>query len=628
MQSLRHRETHLPANDRPVRLGPRDILIDRKGDGTIYIRSPHRLDPYPDKLTERLVHWATRTPDRVFMADRVDGNWRKTTYADTLARIRRIAGALLARELSPERPIVILSGNDLEHQWLSLAALHVGIPYAPVSPAYSLISRDFANLRYIFNLLTPGLVFVNDGAAFARAVATIVPPDVELVVARNPPGQRRVTMFAELAQAAASGAVDSAYGRVNPDTIAKFLFTSGSTGHPKGVINTQRMLCSNQAMILAALRYFEDEPPVVLDWAPWHHTAGGNHDVYLVLYNGGSFYVDDGKPMPGAIEATVRNLRDVSPTWYFNVPKGFEALLPYLQADQGLRQSFFRNLKVLWYAAAGVSQYVSDEYERLAAETVNRRIPFLTGLGSTETAPFAIGRTWPAERAANIGLPGPGLDLKLVPNGSKLEARLRGPNITPGYWREPDLTAKAYDEEGFYKLGDALAFEDPQEPGKGLVFDGRIAEDFKLATGTWVATGRLRARMIDAFAPYVRDVVLAGPDRDDLAALIFPDPEACRKLAPDIITGDVAALLADPRVCGEFQERLDALASEATGSSNRVVRAMLMTEPPSIDTGEATDKGSINQRNVLIRRAGLVEELYASPPSPRVIAITHGRSQS
>jgi feruloyl-CoA synthase len=389
------------------------------------------------------------------------------------------------------------------------------------------------------------------------------------------------------------------------------------------VINNHRMLCSNQAMILAALRYFEDEPPVVLDWAPWHHTAGGNHDVYIVLYNGGSFYVDDGKPMPGAIEATVRNLHDVSPTWYFNVPKGFEALLPYLQRDAALRQSFFRDLKVLWYAAAGVSQYVSDEYERLAAETVGRRIPFLTGLGSTETAPFAIGRTWSSARAANIGLPGPGLELKLIPSGDKLEARLRGPNITPGYWREPELTANAFDEEGYYKLGDALSFEDPADPGKGLVFDGRIAEDFKLATGTFVATGRLRAGMVNAFAPYVRDVVLTGPNRDDLGALIFADPEACRALAPDAASD---ALFADPRVRAEFQKRLDTLARESTGSSNRVVRAMLMSEPPSLDLGEATDKGSINQRNVLKHRAALVDELYADPPSPRVIAITERKA--
>jgi feruloyl-CoA synthase len=621
MQPLRHHPPDAPVPIRPARLGGRDFVLDRKPDGTIYIRSPHKLDSYPDKLTERLVHWATHTPDRVFMADRIDGKWRHTSYADTLNRIRRIAAALLTRDLSPERPIVILSGNDLEHQWLSLAAMHVGIPYAPVSPAYSLISRDFANLKYIFKRLTPGLVFVSDGQMFARAIETVVPRDVELVALRNPPAGRAATAFAELAQATPDAAVDAAHAGVGPDTIAKFLFTSGSTGHPKGVINTQRMLCSNQAMILAALRYFEDEPPVVLDWAPWHHTAGGNHDVYLVLYNGGSFYVDDGKPMPGQIEATVRNLHDVSPTWYFNVPKGFEALLPYLQHDAGLRQSFFKNLKVLWYAAAGVSQYVSDEYERMAIETVGQRIPFLTGLGSTETAPFAIGRTWTSERAANIGLPGPGLELKLVPNGGKLEARLRGPNITPGYWREPDLTANAFDDEGYYKLGDALAFEDPAKPGKGLLFDGRIAEDFKLATGTWVATGRIRAQLINAFAPYVRDAVLTAPDRDDLGALIFPDIEACRALAPDV-GGDATALLADARVRREFQGRLDALARQATGSSNRVMRAMLMSEPPSMDAGEATDKGSINQRNVLKRRAALVEELYAEPLSPKVIAIT------
>jgi feruloyl-CoA synthase len=624
MQSVLHRDPDV-ASAQPVRLGPRDFVLDRKNDGTIYIRSPHKLEPYPDKLTERLVHWATRTPDTVFMADRVEGGWRNTTYADTLARIRRIGAALLRRNLSAERPIVILSGNDLEHQWLSLAAMHVGVPYAPVSPAYSLLSRDFANLKYIFKLLTPGLVFVTDGAMFARAIASVVPSDVELVVVRNPPSSRASTAFAEFVDASPDAAVDAAYAGLGPDTVVKFMFTSGSTGHPKGVINTQRMLCSNQAMILSALRYFEDEPPVVLDWAPWHHTAGGNHDVYLVLYNGGSFYVDDGKPTPGAIEATVRNLRDVSPTWYFNVPKGFEALLPYLQRDLDLRLSFFRNLKVLWYAAAGVSQYISDEYERMALETVGRRIPFLTGLGSTETAPFAIGRTWPAERAANIGLPGPGLELKLVPSGGKLEARLRGPNITPGYWREPDLTANAYDEEGYYKLGDALAFEDPADPGKGLVFDGRIAEDFKLATGTWVATGRLRARMIDAFAPYLRDAVLTGPDRDDLGALLFPDPVACRALAPDV-PGDTAELLADPRVRAEFQKRLDALAKEATGSSNRVVRAMLMTEPPSLDAGEATDKGSINQRNVLKSRAALVQELYDEPLSPRIITITQPKA--
>ncbi len=605
---------------RPVRLGPRDVAVERKADGTIYLRSPHKLAPYPTKITDCLTQWAARTPDRIFMADRVGGAWRTTTYADTLARVRRIGAALLTRGLPPERPIAVLSGNDLEHQWLGLAAMHVGIPYAPISPAYSLISSDFANLKLIFGKLTPGMVFVSDGAAFARAIDAIVPPDVEIVAVRNPAAGRRVTLFAELENSPATDAVDAASQKVGPDTIAKFMFTSGSTGQPKGVINTQRMLTSNQAMIRAALAYFEDEPPIVLDWAPWHHTAGGNHDVYLVLYNGGSFYVDDGKPTPGAIEATVRNLRDVSPTWYFNVPKGFEALLPYLQKDASLRRSFYKDLKVLWYAGAGVSQYVNDEYMRLAVETIGQRIHFLTGLGSTETAPYAIGRTWESGRAANVGLPGPGVEAKLVPNDGKLEFRVRGPNIMPGYWREPELTASAFDEEGFYRIGDAVAFDDANDPGKGLLFDGRIAEDFKLSTGTWVSTGRLRARMIDAFAPYIRDVVLAGPDRDDLGALVFPDMETCRALAPDG-RGDAASVLGDPRVRAEFGRRLTALAKEATGSSNRVVRAMLMTEPPSMDAGEATDKGSINQRNVLRHRAALVEELYAKTPSPRAIVL-------
>ena len=625
MQMVRERSPEAASVPiRPVRLGPRDFLMDQRGDGAIYLRSPHPLDPYPDRLTGRLIHWADHRPDQIFMADRdAGGAWRKMSYAQTLAQVRRIGQALLRRPLSPERPIVILSGNDLEHQLIGLAAMHVGIPYAPISPAYSLISSDFANLKHVFGLLTPGLVFASDGAQFARAIEAVVPADVEVVVARRPPSGRATTPFADLTGTTATSEVEDAHDRVGLDTIAKFLFTSGSTGRPKAVINTQRMLCCNQVMIRTSLSYFRDEPPIVLDWAPWHHTAGGNHDVGLVLYNGGTFYVDDGKPMPGAIEATVRNLREVSPTWYFNLPKGFEALLPYLQRDADLRESFFRRLKVLFYAGAGLSQYLTDELTRLAHETIGERILVLSGLGATETAPWSIGRTWESARAGNVGLPSPGVELKLVPNGDKYEARLRGPNIMPGYWREPDLTAGAFDEEGFYKIGDALAFEDPADPGRGLVFDGRIAEDFKLSSGTWVSTGRLRARVIDAFAPYVRDLVLTGPDRDVLGALIFPDVEACRALCPEA-TGDAEAVLGDARVRAEFRRRLEAFTKASTGSSNRLMRIMLMSEPPSLDLGEATDKGSINQRNVLKQRAALVEELYADPPPSHVIAIEEG----
>ena len=380
------------------------------------------------------------------------------------------------------------------------------------------------------------------------------------------------------------------------------------------------MLCSNQAMLCSSLAFVVDEPPVLVEWPPWNHPFGGNHDFGLVLNNGGSFYIDEGKPMPGAIEATVRNLREVAPTIYFNVPKGFEMLLPYLRSDAALRERFFSRVKVLFYAGAGLAQHVRDEFEDLAAATTGERIIFLSSLGSTETAPAAIACTWETERPGNIGVPLPGVELKLVPQDSKFEARLKGPNITPGYWREPVLTAAAFDEEGFYKLGDALKFADPSDPTKGLLFDGRIAEDFKLATGTWVSVGPLRAAVIGHCAPLVRDVVLAGPDRDEIAALIIPDIDACRKLAPDLASDVPAArLLADARVRNEFARLFAALAEPSRGTSSRIRRAILLAEPPSLDVGEVTDKGSINQRAVLAHRATLIEELYTDPPAPNVI---------
>jgi feruloyl-CoA synthase len=608
---------------RPVALGPRDYLLDRRADGSIYIRSPHPLGPYPDKLTERLEYWADKAPDRVFLAQRDGaGGWRKITYRETLRAARAIGTALLKRNLSAERPVAIISGNDIEHALLSLGAMYVGIAYVPISPAYSLISQDFGKLRHIFNLLTPGLAYASDGAAFGKAIEAVIPPEVEVVVGRNQHPNRPMTLFEELVAEPAGGAADAAHAKVGPDTIAKFLFTSGSTGLPKGVINTQRMWCSNQAMIVNQLAYFRDEPPVILEWAPWHHTAGGNHNFGFVLYNGGTFYIDDGRPLPGEIEKTVRNLREIATTWYFTVPKGYEALLPFFRADAELCKRFFSRLKVLWFAGAALSQSVYDEMQELAFRTVGERILFLTGLGSTETAPMALARMWHSDDSTNMGLPVPGVELKLVPNEGKLEARVRGPNITPGYWRQPELTAKSFDEEGFYKLGDALKFEDPNDPGAGLLFDGRVAEDFKLATGTWVSVGPLRARFLAHFEPYARDVVIAGADRDDIAALIFPAIDVCRRLAPGL-PADASAetLFADPRLVQEFRFLLNSFAKSATGSSNRICRAILLVEPPSLDAGEMTDKGSINQRAVISRRAALVEELYASQPSARVLLI-------
>jgi len=612
--------TLLDAPLRAVRLGPQDVTVERRPDGTLILRSPQPLGPYPDKITERLDHWAKVAPDRVFMAERdAKGGWRTVTYAQARAQARAIGAALIARKLSAERPIAILSGHSIDHALLALGALYVGVPHAPISPAYSLVSGDFARLRAIVDLITPGLVFAADGKAFARAIDAAVPKDVEVVVGSNPPAGRSAALFASL-RAQDDAAVDAAHAAVGPDTIAKFLFTSGSTGTPKCVINTQRMWCSNQVMLRQALAYFADEPPVILDWAPWHHTAGGNHDVGLVLTNGGTFYIDDGKPMPGAIEETVRNLREIASTWYFTVPKGYEALLPHLKADAELRRMFFSRVKVLWFAGAGIAQHVFDEMQRLAVETCGERILFLTGFGSTETAPCALARTWATEDAANMGLPAAGMDLKLVPFEGKLEARVRGPNITPGYWRQPEFTAEAYDEEGFYRLGDTFKFADPADPKQGLLFDGRVAQDFKLSTGTWVSVGPLRAQFVNAGAPYVRDVVFAGRDRDDITALVFPDIEACRRLGPHKAADAPAAEIVERfEVRMHFAALLTKLARASTGSSNRIARIVLCTEPPSMDTGEMTDKGSINQRAVLKNRATLVEELYADDESPRVI---------
>jgi len=607
---------------RPVRLGAPDAVVERKADGSIHIRTSAPLGDYHNNLGEPLEKWAREAPERVFLAQRgPDDAWRKLTYAQVFDTVKRIGAALLRRGLSPERPIVILSGNGIEHALLGLAAAYVGIPFAPISPAYSLMSSDFGKLHMIVDLLTPGMVFAADGNAFGRAIAAVVPNDVELVVTANPPSDRTATLFSDLIGAEDEAAVAAAHARVTPDTIVKFLFTSGSTGTPKAVINTNRMLCSNQAMLAASLQFITDEPPVVLDWLPWSHTFGGNHNFNMVLTQGGSFYIDDGNPTPPGVPKTARNLREIAPTIYFNVPKGYEALVAHFRADDTLRQKFFSRLKVLFYAGAGLNQATWDDISQLSVETAGERVIFLTSLGSTETAPAALACTWESDRPGNIGLPCRGVELKLVPNEGKLEARLRGPLITPGYWRQDQQTQAAYDEEGYYKIGDALKFADPDDPMKGLLFDGRIAEDFKLSTGTWVSVGPLRGHFIDHFAPYVRDAVFAAPDRDHIGALVFPEIEACRKLAGLGADATPDAILADTKVRATFAERLKALAAQSKGSSTRVARIILMAEPPSMDKGEMTDKGSINQRSVLRNRSELMEQLYADPVPEAVIAL-------
>jgi feruloyl-CoA synthase len=608
---------------RQVSLRTSGAIVEKRPDGTCLIRSEEALGPYPKVLTDRLVHWASLAPDRICIAKREShGDWRQLTYAQALAAVRNVGQALLDRGLSTDRPVAILSENDLDHFVLMLAGQHVGVPTAHLSPVYSLISRDFAQLKHTLKLLTPGLIFVSDGERYRRAIETNVGEDVELVVARSPLKARNTTLFAELAATPITPAVDAAHNRIDPDNVAKFLFTSGSTGHPKAVINTHRMICCNQQMIAQVFCFLREEPPVLLDWLPWNHTFGGNHNIGISLYNGGTFYIDEGKPGKEFISETVRNLLEVSPTVFFNVPKGYEDLLPALRADRQVRERFFRQLRLLFYAGAGLSQPVWDAYRELGRETCGERIIMVTGLGSTETSPMAIQTTWETDRAGVIGIPIPGVEAKLVPQGDKLEVRVRGPNITPGYWRQPEVTQKAFDEEGFYKFGDAVRFVDPANVNKGFLFDGRLTEDFKLGTGTWVSVGPLRLRILNHFAPLVRDAVITGHDREEVGMLVFADHEACCALCSELSAGSPPnEVFGHAAVVARFQALLDNFSAQSTGSSQRVTRAILLEEPPSLDAGEITDKGSLNQRTILERRAALVEELYSSPESSRVLRI-------
>jgi feruloyl-CoA synthase len=598
------------------------VTIERRDDGTIYLRPTRPLGDYPARLTDRLHHWAEVAPDRVFMAERTaSGGWRQITYAELLTASRHIASALIRRDLSAERPVVILSGNSIDHALIGFGALYAGIPYCPVSTAYSLISRDYGKLSYVMKLLTPGLVFADDAQKFSGALAANVPVGTDIAASFGAVAGRDVTLLADLMAAPLDPDLDARHQNIGPDTITKFLLTSGSTGNPKAVINTQRMLCANQVMIRETMTFLKEEPPVIVDWLPWSHTFGGSHNVGLVLYNGGSMYLDQGKPMPGGIEETVRTLREVSPTVYFNVPKGYESLLPYLRDDAALRKKFFSHLQAMFFAGAAMAPHIWRGLDEVSAEETGAAVPMLTGLGSSETAPFFMSVNPRTSRSGHVGLPVPGCVAKLAPDNGKLEVRAKGPNITPGYWRQPEVTAAAFDEEGYYRLGDALKPANVEDLHAGFDFDGRIAEDFKLASGTWVSVGPLRSRFIAACAPLVRDVVIAGLNRDELAALVVLDLDGCKLINATLPADDIAASAADPLIRDAFRERFAKFLATATGSSTRIARAVLLDFPLSIDRGEVTDKGSVNQRAVLSHRSSLIEELYLPAPPAHVIKL-------
>jgi feruloyl-CoA synthase len=565
-----------------LRYAPAEVHVEQRADGSTLLSSPQPLRPHARAVGDWLLHWYERAPDRTFIAERKGDGWRRVSYRDALSDARRIGQALLNLGLNAARPVAILSDNSVDHALLALGAMHVGVPVAPISPAYSLMSKDFAKLKYILELLKPGLVFADDPQKFGPALAAV--------------GAKSASVR-EMLETNPGSTLEVAFSRLTPDTVAKILFTSGSTGIPKGVINTHRMLCSNQESWVQLWPFVEDKPQVLVDWLPWNHTFGGNACFNMMLRNGGTLYIDGGKPAPGLVEVTAKNLAEISPTMYFNVPRGFDLLLPFLEKDAALRKSFFRDLDMVFYAGAALPQNLWERLEKLALAEKGGQLAMLSAWGSTETAPMASCVHYPIERAGVVGNPTPGCVLKLVPSGGKLEVRVKGPNVTPGYFRRDDLTKAAFDEEGFYRIGDAMRFADPAAPEQGLVFDGRVAEDFKLTTGTWVHTGAVRVKLIAAGNPLIQDAVITGHDRDEIGALVFLNPSTTKDLA----FSELKNLLA---------KALKELATEG-GSSTHPKRLLVMSEPPSIDAGEITDKGYINQRAVLERRAALVEKLYA-----------------
>jgi feruloyl-CoA synthase len=606
---------------RPVKLGPHDLDVTALPGGAFHVRSPHALEPFARTMTDRLVMWANARPDTVYLAERVGDGWRKLTYAQTLRAVRSTAQALLDRGCTAESGVAILSENGIDHALIALAAQFIGIPYVPVSPPYSLMSDDFAKLRHVISLFAPRLVYARDAVRYGRVFASdVISTDAAVVFSEGTLAGRESETFDRLLLTTPTISIDVANAAVTSDTVAKILFTSGSTGLPKGVINTQRMLCSNQQMNRQAFPFFADDM-MMLDWSPWNHTAGSNQVFNMVLYNGGTLYIDDGKPTPADFAKSLRNLRDVSPTIYFNVPRGYEALADVLDEDAELRAGFFRNLKMMWYAGAALSGPVFEHMRRLAIQECGEEIMMTSGLGSTETAPSALFANWYSHVSGNIGVPLPGIEIKLVPSGSKLEIRLRGPSITPGYLHRDDLTAEAFDDDGYYKMGDGLKPLDPNDFSQGFLFDGRIGEDFKLATGTWVSVGPLRIALLAHVQPVVKDFVICGQDQGYLAILMIPDLAAARALAGLSVDASDAAVLSDPAVRAFVLDRLETFAIANPGSSTHVKRAIFLDRPPSIDAGEITDKGSLNNAILRERRRDFVEHLYTTLAHPAVIAI-------
>jgi feruloyl-CoA synthase len=609
-----------PTPLRPIAYAPPRVVCERSGDGVLRYRSTEPMAPHDPSLARLFRAAVERNPARIFLAEREGGHWRKLTYAAARLLVDALAAGLIERGLSAERPVMILSANSIDHALLTLAGHTAGVPVAPISVAYSLQSQDHAKLKHIAASLTPGLVYVADTGPFAKALAALDLAKVELVANRNSANIDHVTTFEQMTQGPPGPALDEAVAAISGDTIAKFLFSSGSTGLPKGVINTHGMLTANQQQLAQIWPFVDEAPLVLLDWLPWNHTFGANHNFNLVLRHAGTLFIDGGKPLPGLIEETVRNLADVSPTIYFNVPAGYAALLPFLERDEVLARSSFAKLRLIFYAGAALPQDLWERLEAVSQRATGERVPMTSSWGTTETSPLSTAAHFIIDRAGPIGVPVPGVELKLVLAGDKLEVRVRGPNVTRGYWKRPDLTRAAFDEEGFYKPGDAVRFADPADPEKGIIFDGRLAEDFKLATGTWVAVGVLRVGVLAAASPALQDAIIAGENRESIGMLAWLNAAGCRKLiGSEAPLWELARL---PELREHVRRAIARWNANHSGSSQKIARVLLLPDIPSIDANEITDKGYINQRLALERRKADVERLFAAAPDADVLVVS------
>ena len=587
---------------------PHDVSSEQRSDGTLLLRSNAEMGDVVDTSADWLHRWSEEAPERIFLAERSGAGWREETYQSTLQKVRAIAASLLARGMGPDTPILIMSGNGVDHGLLTLAAHYVGVPTAPIAEQYALIPAARERLEHAISLVNPRMAYVVDADKFAHAITIDALAGVE-IVASDVGSQSGVTAMDTLLQGDSGVDIDVARGQVTPDSVVKILMTSGSTSAPKGVMTTQRMMCVNQTQIADSLPFLTERPPSVVDWLPWNHVFGGSHNFNMMLANGGSFYIDDGKPLKGLFDRTVENLKMVTGSLVFNVPVGFGMLLQALKSDQDLRQRFFQDLDMIFYAGASLPQDIWQGLEQMALD-VKGEVPLMTSSwGLTETAPATMIQQEPTDRSGVIGVPMSGVTLKLVPEeDGRYEVRAKGPNIMPGYYNDPEKTAEAFDDEGYFVTGDAMVFVDPDNMNAGMRFDGRISEDFKLLTGTWVRATALRMSLLGHFAPLAADLVITGQDKSDIGVLIFPNKEAIETAGHAL--DDVDGMLSDPSLLNALRDRLAVWNAENASSSTRIARAAFFAEPASLVDAEITAKGNLNFRKVLQRRSAILDHLY------------------